>query len=271
VKEKNYQEYFQSTKHIIAMVHVQALPGTPGNNMSANQIIDKAIREAYIYRQNGIETVAIENMHDVPYTKNIGPEITSMMAVVGNEIKTLGLYCGIQILAGGNKEALAAAKAANLDFIRAEGYVFAHVGDEGYFESCAGDLLRYRKQIGAENILVFTDIKKKHSSHAITDDVNIVETAKAAKFFLSDGIVVTGNSTGVEPDVKELEALVGLPMKKLIGSGITLENIEKYYPLADAFIIGSAFKKDGYWANELDKKQVNSIINKFIELKNHSR
>ena len=28
--------------------------------------------------------------------------------------------------------------------------------------SCAGDLLRYRKQIGADNIKIFTDIKKKH-------------------------------------------------------------------------------------------------------------
>jgi predicted TIM-barrel enzyme len=29
-------------------------------------------------------------------------------------------------------------------------------------DACAGDLLRFRKRIEAENILVFTDIKKKH-------------------------------------------------------------------------------------------------------------
>jgi hypothetical protein len=29
-------------------------------------------------------------------------------------------------------------------------------------DACAGNLLRFRKQIEAENILVFTDIKKKH-------------------------------------------------------------------------------------------------------------
>lgn len=51
---------------------------------------------------------------------------------------------------------------SGLDFIRAEGFVFSHVADEGIINACAGDLLRYRKHIGAENIQIFADIKKKH-------------------------------------------------------------------------------------------------------------
>ena len=38
-----------------------------------------------------------------------------------------GLPVGIQILAGANVEAMAVAHAAGLDFIRAEGYAYAHV------------------------------------------------------------------------------------------------------------------------------------------------
>jgi len=45
---------------------------------------------------------------------------------------------------------------------RCEGFVFGHVADEGYMDSCAGSLLRYRKNIGAENVQVYCDIKKKH-------------------------------------------------------------------------------------------------------------
>lgn len=66
------------------------------------------------------------------------------------------------MLAGGNKQALAVALAAGFDFIRAEGFVFAHVADEGLMNACAGDLLRYRRLIGADHIKIFTDIKKKH-------------------------------------------------------------------------------------------------------------
>lgn len=51
---------------------------------------------------------------------------------------------------------------AGMDFIRAEGFVFSHVADEGLLDACAGDLLRYRKNIGADRVLIFTDIKKKH-------------------------------------------------------------------------------------------------------------
>jgi len=49
-----------------------------------------------------------------------------------------------------------------LQFVRAEGWVFAHVGDEGYVESCAADLTRYRRHLDAEHVLIFTDVKKKH-------------------------------------------------------------------------------------------------------------
>ena len=54
------------------------------------------------------------------------------------------------------------AHSTGADFIRVEGYVFAHIADEGLIESCAGDLLRYRRNIGADNVLIWTDIKKKH-------------------------------------------------------------------------------------------------------------
>jgi predicted TIM-barrel enzyme len=35
-------------------------------------------------------------------------------------------------------------------------------------EASAGKLLRYRKYIGAEDVKVMADVKKKHSAHAIT-------------------------------------------------------------------------------------------------------
>ncbi|MDH3352900.1 MAG: BtpA family membrane complex biogenesis protein [Nanoarchaeota archaeon] len=206
-------------------------------------------------------------MYDIPYTKEVGPEIPSLMAIIGKEIKKLGLYCGIQILAGANKEALAVAKAAGLDFIRAEGFVYAHVADEGYIESCAGDLLRYRKQINAENILIFTDIKKKHSSHAITSDVSIKETAHAAEFFLADGLIVTGISTGKEASIQEVvDVQSSTNVPTIIGSGITDNNLKEYFNHADLFIVGSFVKQSGLWGNELDEKRISLLMKRFNEL-----
>ena len=138
------RNFLKDRKTIIGMIHVGALPGTPRFNGDLPDVIERARSEALIYKDAGIDILAIENMHDVPFlNQQVGPEIVAAMTVIGYEVKNAtGLHCGIQILAGANQEALAAAQAAGLDFIRAEGFVFAHVADEGLMEGCAGPLLR---------------------------------------------------------------------------------------------------------------------------------
>ena len=264
------EKLFGVNKPVIGMIHVDALPGTPKYKGDVENIINRAVKEAMTYKNSGIDVIAIENMHDLPYLKiNVGPEIISLMSIIGREVKKASqLLCGIQILASANKEALAAAHSAGMDFIRSEGFVFAHVADEGIMESDAGELLRYRKQIGAEDILIFTDIKKKHGSHSVTSDIDVVETAKAAEFFLSDGVILTGTSTGQETDIDELKKVgnvVNIPV--FIGSGITADNIENYFSAADAFIIGSYFKQGGYWQNEVDADRVEALMNKINKLR----
>lgn len=204
-------------------------------------------------------------MHDIPYLRGaVGPEITAAMAVIGREVKgASGLPCGVQILAGANREALAVALAGGLDFVRVEGFVFGHVADEGYIESCAGDLLRYRRHIGAESVRVLTDIKKKHSAHAVTSDVDIAETARAARFFLSDGVIVTGAATGDAANLDELrrvKAAVDLPV--LVGSGVTIDNVESYLAVADALIVGSWIKRDGRWEQPVDSARATRFMEK---------
>jgi len=264
------KKLFGINKAIVGVIHVDALPGTPEYKGDVESIINNAVKEAIIYKDSGIDVIAIENMHDIPYLKrNVGPEIISLMSIIGREVKKVSqLPCGIQILAGANKEAMAVAHSAGMDFIRSEGFVFAHVADEGIMDSDAGELLRYRKQIGAEDILIFTDIKKKHSSHSITSDADIIETARAAEFFLSDGVILTGKFTGKETDIDELKKVRGaVEIPVLIGSGLTVDNIEKYFTTADAFIIGSFFKQGGDWKNKVDAERVKALMDKINKLK----
>lgn len=146
----------------------------------------------------------IENMHDVPYLvgKHVGAETVAHMTTICHLIREefpRNKAIGLQILAGANRQAMAVASAADLDFVRVEGFVFAHVADEGFIDSCAGDLLRYRKSIGADSISIFADIKKKHSSHAITADINHAQVAEAAHFCKADGVIITGSATGHAP------------------------------------------------------------------------
>jgi membrane complex biogenesis BtpA family protein len=192
----------------------------------------------------------------------VGAEIVAAMSIVGAAIRRAApsLPLGIQVLAGANRAAIAVAHACGAAFVRAEGFVFAHVADEGVIEASAGDLLRYRRAIGAESVRVFADIKKKHSAHAITADVDIAETAKAAEFFSVDGVVVSGLATGAPTDPAEVEAVSkAVTVPTLIGSGITPENLGRYRG-ADAFIVGSSVKAGGVWSGELDRERVARLV-----------
>lgn len=247
---------------LYTMIHVPALPGTPRHRLSSKEIIAQCEKEAVIYREAGVDGIIVENMHDVPYmARTCGPEIVAMMTRCCQVVrKASGLETGVQILAGANKEALAVALAADCQFIRAEGFVFGHLADEGYIDSDAGELLRYRNAISAEHIKVYTDIKKKHSSHMLTSDISLKETARAAEFFLSDGLIVTGGSTGeaASPaDLKEAKSAGTLPV--LIGSGITPENVATYQQ-ADGFIVGSWIKKNGDWKEEPDPNRIENMV-----------
>jgi uncharacterized protein len=256
---------FGSPRALIGVIHVPALPGTPANDRTIRAMAEAAVLEARTYADAGFHGIMIENTHDRPYLKErVGPEVTAAMAVVGSAIaRSVSIPLGVQILAGANIEALAVAHAAGARFVRVEGFVFAHVADEGLINGSAGSLLRYRRMIGAEEIRIFADIKKKHSAHAITADVDIAETAKAAEFFLVDGVVVSGVATGqpaASDEVASVSAAVRIPT--LVGSGITPENVGDY-PGADSFIVGSWVKRDGIWSNPLDERRARILSEAF--------
>ena len=256
---------FGVDRALIGVVHLQALPGTPGNKLDVAAVASIAVDEAKAYDSAGFQGVMIENTHDRPYLKSaVGPEITAAMAVVSAAVRNaVALPLGIQVLAGANTSSMAVAHAAGANFVRVEGFAFAHVADEGLIEASAGALLRYRRAISAEHIRVFADIKKKHSAHAITADVDIVETAKASEFFGVDGVIVSGVATGQPTDAAEVNsvaAVVSVPT--LVGSGITADNIQDYDG-ADAFIVGSSIKEDGLWSNPMDMDRVRGLVRAF--------
>ncbi|GCB65143.1 hypothetical protein scyTo_0014854 [Scyliorhinus torazame] len=202
-------------------------------------------------------------------TCDLVPEVTATMATICATVRHSypNIPLGVQILSAANKQALPVALAADADFIRVEGFVFSQISGEGFLDACAGSLLRYRKQIGAEHIQIFTDIKKKHSSHGVTSDISVAETARAAEFFLSDGVILTGIATGMQTNPKEpMEIKQAVRIPAFIGSGVSVENVEEYMA-ADAMIIGSHFKKAGYWANEVDFERIKKFMTKINQLR----
>lgn len=247
---------------LVGMIHVGALPGTPRSRMSVSELAWAAVQEAAVLSEGGVDAIAIENMHDVPYlNRNVGPEVVAAMTTIAIAVRqATDLPLGIQVLAGANREAIAVAHAADLQFVRCEGFAFAHVADEGLMpEADAGPLLRFRRAIGAERIAVIADIKKKHSAHAITEDVSLAETAKAAVFMGADGVVVTGAATGMAAKTTDLQAVTeAIDQAVFIGSGVD-PDIAKHYAAADGWIVGSYLKRDGHWEHPPELERVRQM------------
>jgi membrane complex biogenesis BtpA family protein len=259
---------FHAPRALIGMLHVGPLPGSPlhrETGLDIDEQVATAVKQAEVYRAAGFHGLLLENMFDRPYLKGrVGPETVAAMTAIGREVRrAVPLPLGVQVLAAANEEALAVALACGAAFVRVEGFVFAHVADEGLLEAVAGPLLRYRTAIAAEHIRVFADIKKKHASHAITADLSVAETARAAEFALADGVIVTGSATGHPADPAEVEAVaaaVGIPT--LVGSGVRPDNIA-LYAAADGLIVGSGVKQRGDWRLPLDPDAVHRVADAF--------
>ena len=266
MKKRGFLQNKNNTCQFIGCLHLLPLPGSPQWGGTLQPVIEQCLREADTYMSHAADGLLIENTHDVPYLKAEAEAGTvAAMAAVATTVRKHypATPIGIQVLAAADIAALDIAIACDLDFIRAEGFSYAHVADEGIIEGNAGRILRRRSHLNANHIEIFTDIKKKHAAHSITGDLSLLEFAKGVLFCNADGIIVTGNTTGEPPELGSLKEVSGLDMRLAVGSGVTMENIDSFAQVADLLIVGSACKVDGDWRNEVDPQRVEDLIQRF--------
>jgi membrane complex biogenesis BtpA family protein len=256
------------------MIAILPLPGSPRYGSDDRRILAQALSDLRHYREAAVDAIVLENSHDLPYIKPPLPAaaVRLMKQIAMAVRKEFPGPVGLQMLEAANETALEIACTADLDFIRVEGFVFAHVGGAGIIEGCAGKLLRLRKKLRCEHIKIFGDVKKKHCSHALTGDLDILDEVKQAEFFLVDGVIVTGARTTEPPSLPELRRVkkhAHVPV--LIGSGITAKNLKSYYPLADGLIVGSTFREQGRFLGLLERKRLDEFMTVFRSLRKSAR
>ena len=254
-------------KFLAAMIAVLPLPGSPLYDGDDQRVIDQALAELEIYKEAGVDSVIFENDHDLPYIQPPLDEkgIALMTKIVQAARQRFDGPIGIQMLEAANITSLEIAAEADLDYIRVEAYVFAHVGGSGIINGSAGKILRRRKELLAEHIKVFADVKKKHGSHSLTIDLDIKDEIMQAEFFLVDGVIVTSQFTGINPDKNDLvKAKNATRLPVLIGSGMTADNIAEYLPLADGFIVGSYFRREGRFLERLESARLQKFMEVFV-------
>lgn len=259
------QIFGRTRKAIVGVIHSKPLPGSPRyRGEPLEDVYDFAVAEGVRYAEGGVHGLIVENHWDVPFAKpeDIGLETAAAMAVMADRVRSeIGLPVGINVLANGVECSLAVAKAANAAFVRSNQWVNAYVANEGFVEGAAPAATRYRSMLRGEQVSVFADVHVKHGSHAIVADRSLEEQVLDAEFFDADVLIATGQRTGGETDLAELEeikAAASLPV--VIGSGLTAENAGRILGVADGAIVASSLKEDGNWWSPVSTEKVERLM-----------
>ena len=247
-------------KVIIGAIHFAPLLGYP-DYPGFKTTLNNAIKDLSAFEEGGVDGVIIENNYDVPHKIEVNKETVDLMIKLGQEIKKkTNLTIGVNILWNDFRSALFIAKTIGAQFIRIPVFVDKVETDYGIIEGKPEEVINYRKEIGAENIAIFTDIHVKHS--ILLSTRSITESAQEAIKMGSDGIIITGKWTGDAPDIEELKqtrnAINDFPL--LIGSGTNEANINTLFNYADGAIVSTSLKEGSEIQTEVNVKKYEQRI-----------
>jgi membrane complex biogenesis BtpA family protein len=247
---------------VIGMLHVPALPGSPNNELSLNDIIDWVLNDAGVLARGGIHALMIENFGDTPfYPGRVPAHTVAYMTALAREVKRgFGMPMGINILRNDVESAIAVASAVGAEFVRVNVHTGARLTDQGLIEGTAHQTLRYRKLLGSD-VLIFADVDVKHSAPVAVRPLS-VEVEELIARGCADGVIVTGAGTGKQTELGEIRVAkqVAGSMPVYAGSGVNAANIAAVLQIADGAIVGTSLKRDGITTNPVDPDRVRALM-----------
>ena len=233
---------FPAEKPVVGMIHLRPLPGSPAWEGSMEAILDRALTDARLLEEGGVDGLLVENFGDIPF--EAGPVAAETVAAVTRAVSAVvaatTLPVGVNVLRNDARAALGAAVAAGALFIRVNVHAGVMFTDQGTVEGRAHETVRVRRLLDAD-VAILADVHVKHA--APPPGVGIGEAARDLWHRgRADGLVVSGTGTGRPVDreraVRVRKAVPEAPL--WIGSGVTPANVADLLTLCDGLIVGSA-------------------------------
>lgn len=260
---KRFEEIFAGKeKPIIAMVHIPPLPGTPLYNEKTGiaGLLKSVERDVSILLEHDVDAVMFCNEGDRPYTLKADFEGASVMTRVVTEFAPKDRPFGVDFLWDA-RVAMAVAAATGASFIR-EVTTGVYESDMGLWSTDAAGLLRYRRNLGAEDVAVFMNVVPEFASQI--GQRGVAEVARSAVVSsLADAILVSGPMAGAGPDlaaIREAKEAVGDKAPVLLNTGAKSGTVADFLEVADGVIVGSDLKQDGYTWNPVDPSRVGRFV-----------
>lgn len=259
---------FGVKKPIIAMCHMQAMPGDPHYDQKGGvrKVIDMALEDLTNLQDGGVDAVMFSNEFSLPYLTKVKTETTAAMArAIGEMMPEIKVPFGVNVLWD---------PIASIDLAAATGALFireiisgVYASDFGLWNTNVGETVRHRARLAPQLRMLYNIVPEAAS---YLGNRSIVDIAKSTVFNnLPDALCVSGLTAGAETDTQVLTAVKQAVPNTVVlcNTGCRLENIDRQLSVADGAVVGSTFKYDGAFANQVDPVRVKAFMDKVKSLR----
>ncbi|NCD06711.1 MAG: BtpA/SgcQ family protein [Spirochaetia bacterium] len=264
------QKLFKVRKPIIAMLHLDPLPGDPRYKFNSNMktVVKHAKEDLRALQNGGVDGVLISNEFSLPYERRMSYVTPSAISRVVGELKeSLKIPFGIDCIS----DALATietAAAVEADFVRGT-FSGVYVGDGGLYNNDFSKLLRRKAALHLDNLKMLYFINPESDKNL---DIRSVEEIATSTIFKShpDGLCISAKAAGKDVSDELIKSVkLANPNAFIIcNTGCNLDTIEKKLQVSDAAIVGTYFKIDGNFESQdlenirVDENRVKAFMDK---------
>lgn len=256
------EKLFGVKKPIIAMLHLDALPGDPmfhyGDDMDT--VTEHARADLHALQDGGVDGIIFSNEFSLPYQRKMDMVTPAAMAyVIGRLRSEIKVPFGVDAISDG-RACLELAAAVKARFVRGT-FSGVYVGDGGLYNNDFSELLRRKTALHLDDLKMLYFINPESDRNLDTRplaDIAASTIAKAAP----DGLCISANAAGQDVD-DELIASVKKANSEIVvlcNTGCRLDTVERKLSTADAAVVGTTFKKDGVFENHVDVERVREFM-----------
>jgi membrane complex biogenesis BtpA family protein len=257
-----FHQIFSTSKPVIGMVHIGALPGSPLFDAQAGLagLVEGAARDLSALQAAGFDAVMFGNENDRPYEFDVDRASTAAMAFVIGQLRSeITIPFGVNVL-WDPMSSIALAAATGADFVR-EIFTGTYASDMGPWTPDAGKAMRYRDHLGRGDLAMFYNISAEFAYSL--DRRPLPDRARSAVFSsIPDAILVSGQITGEAASLSDLEAvkavLTDTPV--LANTGVKHETVGDVLKVADGCVVGSSLKVDGDTWKAIDPDRASEFM-----------
>lgn len=262
-------DVFHTEKPIVAMLHLNALPGDPlfGLKDSMENVVKMARQDLHNLQEGGVNGIIFSNEFSLPYQRQISIVTVSAMArVIGELMYDITVPFGVDVISDANAS-IELAAATGAQFARGT-FTGAYVGDGGIQNTDVSTILRRKRDLGLFDLHLFYFVNQESDVYLSDRDIQSITRSMIFKC-APDGLCVSGESAGSAANTDlfaRVKQVAGATMV-FANTGCNINNIENILRICDGAIVATTFKANGKFDNHVDQERVKAFMEKVHQIR----